>query len=313
MKKLIALLALLPALAFAQIYSPPSTIPVPLPVASGGTNCTSASGTCLDNVTGFSSTGFVNRTGAGAYSFTASTGSGSVVLGTSPTLTTPNIGAATGTSVTLSGLTANSFLYSGTSGLLTTTAAPTNGQLLIGSTGAAPVKATLTGASNQVSVTNGAGSITLGLPSTLTIPGTISSYNSITTAGAGACVIVADTHNTYINEAAVIGPVTVYAVPSGQDGRYIASMTTGVTQAATTSSTLPNTTVSATDSFTGATVSASLGATSTGNSLSTWGQGNAQLQAKGGTNITAQTNSYASSGATPMQYYVRYLVQYCGN
>ena len=65
--------------------------------------------------------------------------------------------------LTLSGLTANAFLYSGTAGLLTTTAAPTDGQLLIGDTGGAPVAATLTGTANQVSVTNAAGSITLAL------------------------------------------------------------------------------------------------------------------------------------------------------
>lgn len=40
-------------------------------VAGGGTNCVVASGTCLDNITGFSSTGFVKRTGAGTYSFIA--------------------------------------------------------------------------------------------------------------------------------------------------------------------------------------------------------------------------------------------------
>ncbi len=40
----------------------------------------------------------------------------------------------------------------------------TNGQLLIGSTGAAPVAASLTGTSNQVTVTAGAGSVTLSLP-----------------------------------------------------------------------------------------------------------------------------------------------------
>jgi hypothetical protein len=38
-------------------------------VAQGGTNCTIASGTCLDNITGFSSTGLMQRTGAGTYSF----------------------------------------------------------------------------------------------------------------------------------------------------------------------------------------------------------------------------------------------------
>lgn len=39
-----------------------------LSVANGGTNCAAASGTCLDNITGFSTTGVVDRTGAGAYS-----------------------------------------------------------------------------------------------------------------------------------------------------------------------------------------------------------------------------------------------------
>ncbi|MCK1445432.1 hypothetical protein IVB43_23895 [Bradyrhizobium sp. 48] len=42
-----------------------------LSVARGGTNCGAASGTCLDNITGFASTGLINRTGAGTYSFAA--------------------------------------------------------------------------------------------------------------------------------------------------------------------------------------------------------------------------------------------------
>jgi hypothetical protein len=41
-----------------------------VPVANGGSNCSTASGTCLDNITGFSSTGFLKRTGAGTYTFT---------------------------------------------------------------------------------------------------------------------------------------------------------------------------------------------------------------------------------------------------
>lgn len=40
-------------------------------VAQGGTNCSNASGTCLDNITGFSGTGVVSRTGAGTYTFGA--------------------------------------------------------------------------------------------------------------------------------------------------------------------------------------------------------------------------------------------------
>jgi hypothetical protein len=43
----------------------------PLAVNKGGTGGSSASGTLLDNITGFSSTGFIKRTGAGTYTFTA--------------------------------------------------------------------------------------------------------------------------------------------------------------------------------------------------------------------------------------------------
>jgi hypothetical protein len=76
--------------------------------------------------------------------------------------TTPSTGVFT--ALTDNSLTANSFLYSGTGSLLSTTTAPTNGQLLIGSTGVAPVAAALTGTSNEIIVTNGAGSITLSTP-----------------------------------------------------------------------------------------------------------------------------------------------------
>lgn len=89
---------------------------------------------------------------------TASASTGAVTLSLPQSIHT----AATPTfaGATLSGLTANSFTYTGAGGLLSATSAPTNGQLLIGSTGAAPVAAALT-AGTGVSVTNGAGSITL--------------------------------------------------------------------------------------------------------------------------------------------------------
>ncbi len=65
---------------------------VPVTAALGGTNCTSPSGQCLDNITGFNTTGFLDRTGTGAYSFISSTGSGAVALAVSPAFTTPNLG-----------------------------------------------------------------------------------------------------------------------------------------------------------------------------------------------------------------------------
>ena len=102
-----------------------------------------------------------------AIAITNSGGSNFTKFLNTPTLDISAAGAITGAtgitssgSITFSGLTANSFLYSGTGGLLTTTTAPTNGQLLIGSTGVAPVAAALTQGSG-ITVTNGAGSITI--------------------------------------------------------------------------------------------------------------------------------------------------------
>jgi len=73
--------------------------------------------------------------------------------------------------------------------------------MLVGSTGASPVAASLTGTSNQITVTNGGGSITLSTPqdiatgssptfngltlSSETLNGKITTYNSVATAGLG--------------------------------------------------------------------------------------------------------------------------------
>lgn len=51
----------------------PTAINTAIAVAEGGTNCTAASGACLDNITGFAGTGFLTRTGAGAYAFQSTT------------------------------------------------------------------------------------------------------------------------------------------------------------------------------------------------------------------------------------------------
>ncbi len=60
-------------LAFAGASSG-YTFDVPIAVASGGTNASAASGTALDNITGFSSTGLLARTAAGTYAFRTVTG-----------------------------------------------------------------------------------------------------------------------------------------------------------------------------------------------------------------------------------------------
>lgn len=119
------------------------------------------------NGTSWTPVGAVTSVTGTANQITASPTTGAVVLSIPSTFIAP--GTIQGTSLTLTGLTANSFLYSGTGGLLTTTAAPTNGQLLIGSTGVAPVAASLTGTTDEIIVTPGAGSITLSTPQAIAI------------------------------------------------------------------------------------------------------------------------------------------------
>lgn len=65
----------------------------------------------------------------------------------------------------------------------------TNGQLAIGSAGADPVLATLTGTANQVSVTNGAGSITLALAGPFT-PATFTAHAVLVGEGTSSIVAV---------------------------------------------------------------------------------------------------------------------------
>jgi len=81
-------------------------------------------------------------------------------LGVTPSYTA----SPTLTGLTLSGLTANSFLYSGAGSALTTTGAPTNGQLLIGNTGNAPQLGTIAVTTGNSYVTLGAGTVTLSGP-----------------------------------------------------------------------------------------------------------------------------------------------------
>lgn len=73
MKKILLAVLFAPLAALAQPYPSPTfnsiTLQNPLAVSNGGTGAAAASGTALDNLTGFSGTGYIKRTGAGAYSF----------------------------------------------------------------------------------------------------------------------------------------------------------------------------------------------------------------------------------------------------
>jgi len=147
---------------------------------TGVTSLTAGSGISLSGSTGaitvsVNGTGVVTSITGTANEIIASSSTGNITLSTpQPIATTSSVTFA---NVTDSALTQNAFMYPGASGLLTSTSAATNGQLLIGSTGNAPVVANLTGTSNEVIVTNGAGSITLSLPQA------IATTNSPTFAG----------------------------------------------------------------------------------------------------------------------------------
>lgn len=118
-----------------------------LGIFGGGTNCSAASGTCLDNITGFSSTGFIQRTGSGTYALsnviTVSGGGTGLANGTSG-----GIPAFTGaTTMTSSGVLAQySVVAGGGAGAVPATITKgTAGQILVEQTGANPTWSTLSG------------------------------------------------------------------------------------------------------------------------------------------------------------------------
>lgn len=188
--------------------------------AGTGVSVTHAAGSVT-----FANTGVTSAAAGTGISVSASTGSVTVtntgvtsIAGTANQITaSASTGAVTLsmpssvslTNLTLSGLTANAIVTANASKQLTSVAL-TNGQLLIGSTGNAPVAATLT-AGTGISVTNAAGSITvantgvtsvaLSLPSIFTVTG-----SPVTTTGTLSATLASQTANT------------IFAGPSGSAG-----------------------------------------------------------------------------------------------
>lgn len=117
-------------------------------------------------------------------------------------------------------------------------------------------------------------------------------------------------------QAANIGATTVFTVPANLPGSYRMTCFIVVTQAASTSSTLPNCNINVTD-VTGTAHSLNgLTSTNAGNTVGTIGAPTADQaaiwQCQAGSAIQYQTNGYASSGATVMQYSVFVKLEYLG-
>lgn len=284
------------AATYAPLASPALTGTPTAPTAAAGTNTTQLATTAFaqNAVTG----------GANAGSFTTLAASG-----------TSTLAGVTATSMTNTGLTAKSFVYSGTGSVMSSVAG-TNGQLLIGSTGNAPVAATLTATSGQTTITNGAGSITVGLANPLTVPGPLGSVNGVSTAANGVPIVVGK-YDATAQQANIptngTGTGFTYAVPAGGAGLYWVRVFIEVTQAATTSSTMPQLQCVFTSRDSSTTDNAFLGATSTANTVGTNTQSSgATMSAKASTNIFCGTSGYGSTGATPMQFSVHFLLIYGG-
>jgi hypothetical protein len=197
------------------------SLQTPVTTANGGTGLTTTAtngqlligngtGYTLANITG--STGLSVTNGAGtialantgvtsvagtANQISASASTGAVTLSVPSAFIAPGTVRVT-TSLTVDTLTPNAALYATTGGLITSTAALTDGQILVGSTGGAPVATTIT-AGTGISVTNAGGSITTATTGDVTLAGTLAVANGgtgLTTLGTANQVFGVDNAGT---------------------------------------------------------------------------------------------------------------------
>lgn len=148
---------------------------------SGGGSVSLGGEITLDNAGVTSLTGTSNQVNVSA-------STGGVTLSLPQSIGTSS--SPTFSGLTLSGLTANAFIYAGSGGVIESTdSAPTNGQILIGRTGNTPVAATITGTSNQVTVTNGSGTITLSLPQSIGTSSNVT-FGNLTLTGTSPSLLI---------------------------------------------------------------------------------------------------------------------------
>ncbi|MCP4541694.1 MAG: hypothetical protein GY832_31565 [Chloroflexi bacterium] len=156
----------------------------------------------------------------------ADDGSGGVTVG----LVDPVIVGKGGTGVAT--LTDHGILLGSGTGAVTPLGAATNGQLPIGSTGADPVLAGLTGTANQITVTGGAGSITLATPQDIATTSDVTFRTiNVSLADSADAIGMVNIENTSSSEARYPG-FTVYNYQGAVSGHpYCGQYTVGGSKA----------------------------------------------------------------------------------
>ena len=297
-----------------------------LPLANGGTGADLSATGGTSQVLRQSTAGgavTVSQLAASDLSNTT-TGSGKVVLATSPALTTPNIGVATGTSfngiTALSNATPAALTASGSSGVATTVsradhAHPTTGLGLTSGTLAQFAATTSSQLAGVISDETGSGALVFGTSPTLTTP-TIAKLANLTTngfvktsGGDGTLSVDTNTYLTSVNLATnVTGTLPIANGGTGATtaagaltslGAYPASNPSGFLSSAVTS-------VSGTGSVNGITLTGTV--TSSGNLTLGGALSNVNLAsqvtgtlpiANGGTGAVIATQALSNLGAYP--------------
>lgn len=131
-------------------------------------------------------------------------------------------------SLTLSSLSFSSLLYLNASKVISSIVL-NNGQIIIGSTGNNPAAGSITGTSNQITVTPGSHSITLSLPQNINTTASVQFSNldltgSLEVTSTANQIVLGTTNQTVISSVAPTGPRTVTLPDAGSNSSFLLSV-----------------------------------------------------------------------------------------